>query len=71
MQEEISLMDIFALIKKHLLMIIGLTIVGLLTAFLVTSTLITPEYASSTQLLVNHESRESTIQQSELMLISN
>lgn len=66
MQEEISLMDIFAIIKKHLLMIVGLTVVGLLAAFFVTSTLMTPKYASSTQLLVNHESRESTIQQSEI-----
>lgn len=66
MQEEISLMDIFTIIKKHLLMIIGLTVVGLLTAFLVTSALMTPQYASSTQLLVNHESTESTIQQSEI-----
>lgn len=66
MQEEISLMDIFAIIKKHLLMIVGLMVVGLLTAFLVTSALMTPQYESSTQLLVNHESTETTIQQSEI-----
>lgn len=67
MQEEISLIDLYRIIKKHLITIIAMLIAGLLVAFFITNTFITPTYSSNTQLLVNHESSDSAvIQQSEI-----
>lgn len=67
MQEEISLLDLYHIIKKHMITIIAMTIAGLLVAFFITTIFITPTYSSNTQLLVNHESSDSAvIQQSEI-----
>ena len=55
-EEEISLGEIFAIIKQRLLLIISLGIVGLLASALYTFFLVTPMYDSTTQLLVNRTS---------------
>ena len=55
-EEEISLGEIFAIIKQRLLLIISLGIVGLLVSALYTFFLVTPMYDSTTQLLVNRTS---------------
>jgi len=55
-EEEISLGEIFAIIKQRLLMIISLGILGLLVSALYTFFLVTPMYDSTTQLLVNRTS---------------
>ena len=55
-EEEISLGEIFAIIKQRLLLIISLGIVGLLVSALYTFFLVTPMYNSTTQLLVNRTS---------------
>ena len=55
-EEEISLGEIFAIIKQRLLMIISLGILGLLISALYTFFLVTPMYNSTTQLLVNRTS---------------
>lgn len=66
MQEEITVIDIFKIIKSHITLIATMSILGLTIAFLITNFLITPEYSSNTQLLVNHSPSENTIQQSEI-----
>lgn len=55
-EEEISLGEIFAIIKQRMLLIISLGIVGLLISALYTFFLVTPMYDSTTQLLVNRTS---------------
>lgn len=55
-EEEISLSEIFAIIKQRLLLIISLSIVGLLVSAVYTFFLVTPMYNSTTQLLVNRTS---------------
>ncbi len=51
MEETISLEEIFNLLKKRWLLIIGCMIVGLGAAFGVTTFFITPKYSASTQLI--------------------
>lgn len=53
MEEEISLGELFAIIKNKLVLIISLSIAGLLLSALYTFFIVTPMYESTTQLLVN------------------
>lgn len=58
MKEEVSLRDLTALIKQRLGMIIGFGLIGLVLAAIYTFLIVTPQYESKTQLLVNRASDE-------------
>lgn len=53
MEEEISLVELFEVLKKRLSMIISLSLVGLILAATFTFFIATPKYSATTQLLVN------------------
>ena len=53
MEEEISLMELFDIVRDHLWSFVLSTVIGALVAFLAVQFLVTPLYSSSTQLLVN------------------
>lgn len=53
MEEEISLEELFNILKKRLGMISSLSLLGLLLAALYTFFIVTPTYQSTTQMLVN------------------
>lgn len=59
MEETISLKEIFEVIKKRLLMIIGLIIAAALFAAIISYFILTPTYESSSQFIVN-QSEESS-----------
>ena len=58
MKEEVSLRDLTALIKQRLGMIIGFGLIGLVLAAIYTFLIVTPQYESKTQLLVNRAGDE-------------
>lgn len=58
MEEEISLIELYEIVKKRISMIISLGLIGLIIAAGFTFFIATPEYESTTQLLVNHSSSE-------------
>lgn len=66
MEEEISLVELFAIIKKRLALIINLTLLGLLITAIYTFFIATPEYSATTQLLVNRSQQTEAIQQSDI-----
>lgn len=53
MEEEISLSELFGVLKKRMVMIISLTLIALILAAVFTFFIATPKYSSTTQLLVN------------------
>ncbi|KRK45520.1 Wzz/FepE/Etk N-terminal domain-containing protein [Dellaglioa algida] len=53
MEESINLEQIFNILKKHLKLIGGLTITGVVVAFLATTFFMTPKYDATVQILVN------------------
>lgn len=53
MEEEISLSELFATLKKHLSLFISLGLIGLITATGFTFFIATPQYDATTQILVN------------------
>lgn len=53
MEEEISLVELFEILKKRLSMIISLSLIGLILAAIFTFFIATPQYSATTQLLVN------------------
>lgn len=55
MEETISLQELFATLKKRLVLIIGLTIMAILIAGVVSYNFLTPIYQTNTQILVNQE----------------
>ncbi|WP_144512770.1 YveK family protein [Bacillus sp. FJAT-22090] len=55
MEETISLQDIFKTIKKRFTLIVLSTIVAIVISGVISFTLLTPIYQSSTQILVNQE----------------
>lgn len=57
--EEVSLVELFNIIKKRMNMIISLGLVGLIIASVFTFFIVTPQYNATTQILVN-KSPEST-----------
>lgn len=65
-EEEISLVEIFQIVKKRLGLILTMTGVGLLLAALYTFIIATPVYESTSQLLVSRPSEENAVQQSEI-----
>lgn len=66
MEEEISLVELFDIIKKRLALIINITLFGLLAASVYTFFIATPAYSATTQLLVNRTQQTETIQQSDI-----
>ncbi|EXJ23308.1 Tyrosine-protein kinase transmembrane modulator EpsC [Alkalibacterium sp. AK22] len=66
MEEEISLVELFDIIKKRVGMIINLTLIGLLVVAFYTFFVATPEYSSTTQLLVNRTQQTDAIQRSDI-----
>src|SRR5690554_904126 len=66
MEEEISLVELFAIIKKRLALIINLTLAGLLIVAVYTFFIATPEYSSTAQLLANRTQQEEMIQQADI-----
>lgn len=53
MEEEISLVELFNVIKKRLSMIVSLGLIGLIIGSVFTFFIATPQYNASTQILVN------------------
>lgn len=66
MEEEISLKELYDIIKKRLGLIINLTLTGLLIVAFYTFFVATPEYSSTTQLLVNRAQQTDVIQRSDI-----
>lgn len=60
MEETISLQELFTTLKKRLGLIIILTILAVIIAGVVSYTVLTPIYQTSTQILVNQEQTEAT-----------
>lgn len=55
MEETISLQELFTTLKKRIVLIIGLTILAVLIAGIVSYNFLTPIYETHTQILVNQE----------------
>ncbi|MGX7419731.1 YveK family protein [Carnobacterium gallinarum] len=53
MEETISLSELFEVIRKRMVLIIGIGLLGLALAAIMTFFFITPKYSASTQVLVN------------------
>lgn len=66
MEEEISLKELFEIVKKRLGLIINLTLAGLLVVAFYTFFIATPEYSATTQLLVNRTEQADAIQRSDI-----
>lgn len=58
MEEEISLVELFKILKKRLTLIISLSLVGLILAATFTFFIATPQYSATTQLLVNQTTND-------------
>ncbi|MBS4462480.1 hypothetical protein JXA27_07925 [Aerococcaceae bacterium zg-B36] len=67
MQEEISLKDLYLMVKKHLFMMFSLTLVGAIIALAFMNFLVSPKYKSEAQILVNQRNnQEQVIQYNEI-----
>ncbi|MDU1846675.1 MAG: Wzz/FepE/Etk N-terminal domain-containing protein [Niallia nealsonii] len=60
MEETISLKELFDTIKKRLTLIISITLIAMIVSGIVSYFIITPEYKSSTQILVNQAKDDSS-----------
>ena len=58
MQEEISLKDLFNIVKKHVFTILALTLIGAILSLVFMNFFVEPKYESDAQLLVNQKSTE-------------
>src|SRR5699024_3392639 len=58
--EEISLVELFDILKKHIRIIILTTVLTAVIATIYTFFLVTPKYQSSTEMLVSHSSDSTT-----------
>ena len=65
-EEEISLVELFGILKKRMGWIINATLLGLLLAAVFTFFIATPTFSSTTQLLVNRTQQTEVIQQSDI-----
>ena len=61
MEEEISLVELFGILKKHIRVIILTTVLTAVLAAIYTLFLVTPKYQSSTELLVTQSSSENAM----------
>lgn len=66
MEEEISLVELFSILKKQVGLIINTTLIGLIFMAVYTFFIATPQYNSTTQLLVNRPQESETIQRSDI-----
>lgn len=66
MEEEISLVEIFGILKKQMGLIINLILIGLILMTVYTFFIATPQFSSTTQLLVNRPQESETIQRSDI-----
>jgi len=66
MEEEISLVELFQILKKHIGLIIGAVLGGFVLSAIFTLFIATPTYESSSQLLVSRPTEENNIQQSQI-----
>src|SRR5690625_1192039 len=66
MEEEISLVELFDIIKKRVGMILTLSLIGLIVSSVFTFFIATPQFNSTTQLLVNRTESTEVIQQSDI-----
>lgn len=61
MEEEISLVELFGILKKHIRVIILTTVLTAVLAAMYTLFLVTPKYQSSTEMLVTQSSSENAM----------
>ncbi|MGO4940645.1 YveK family protein [Fundicoccus sp. Sow4_D5] len=66
MEQEISLKELYQIVKKHFLTVLIAMITGILVFILIMMFFITPKYNSEAQLLVNQQSSQQNIQVSEI-----
>lgn len=66
MEQELSLKELLNIIKKRIGLIINFALIGLLVTSFFTFFLTTPEYSSTTQLLVNRTQQSDIIQRSDI-----
>lgn len=66
MEEEISLVELFGILRKRLGMIISLSLFGLMLSFSITFFVLTPQYSSTTQMLVSQTESSQPIQQGDI-----
>lgn len=68
MEEEISFVELFSIIKKRIGLIVNVILLGVLVTSIYTFFIATPQYSSTTDLLVNRsvEDQTSTIERSEI-----
>lgn len=66
MEVEINLKELYRIIKKKLIFIITITLIGLLLAAFYTFFITTPKYSSTTQLIVNRTQQTEAIQRSDI-----
>ena len=60
MEETISLKELFQTLKKRILLIISITLFAMIVSGIVSYYVLTPEYKSSTQILVNQSKTDET-----------
>lgn len=58
MEETISLKEVFAALKKRIILILSITIIAVTLSGVISYYLLTPIYSASTQILVNQEKSE-------------
>ncbi len=61
MEETISLKELFQTLKKRIALIISITLIAMIISGVVSYFVITPEYKSSTQILVNQAKDDQTV----------
>ncbi len=61
MEETISLKEFFQTLKKRIALIISITLIAMIVSGIVSYFVITPEYKSSTQILVNQAKDDETL----------
>lgn len=66
MEEEISLVELFTILRKRLGMIISLSFLGFILSFIFTFFVITPQYSATTQMLVSQTESSQPIQQGDI-----
>ena len=67
-QKEISIKDLYQIVRKHIFTMITTVLVGVVIAVLVMTFFVTPKYSSEAQLLVNQQSgsNQTAIQNNEI-----
>lgn len=67
MEEEIEISELLTILKKNIVLIISLGLVGLILSSVYTLFIVTPQYNATTQLLVNQKNSEgSTIEATDI-----